>query len=839
MNGKEGKSIEVTHGESGWDALLIAKRLPGWNIQWLYANQYKNLCFSFNPGNNLDNIDKLSIAIRDGGTFIDVIELIPEWDIMSNQDKINKWHKISVPLSRFIVDNERFFNLIFFNSSGTTLHYYLDDIYLEWEKDTSKPIISNISTNVSMDYTSADIQWSTNEYTKYVVEYGIDNYETGRIKSASSYAQMSHNVEITNLKPGNTYKYKITATDIQTIEPELNATVYEGIIEVEQAPNTPPVLLNTTIEETSLTYLKINFEINRACTMELYYGIENFENKVNSNQLNNLHFITIGNLLPNTTYNYYTVIKDSFGNAATNSALSFTTSNDYSNLKLHFTIDTVNGKKEISPYIYGSNNLARNKEMMSEQNLAFGRMGGNNLTPYNWENNASNAGEDWYNWNYNYIPWIYCEDESEYTIPGAPVRRFLETVQNNENVNASLVTIPILGYVAADSGIDADVNQTPNYLETRFKVSKARKDTGALSLIPNLNDNYVYQDEFINWMNHNFPNQKIFYSLDNEPDLWMYTHPRIHPIATTYEELVSKSIDYASMIKDMAPNSLVFGPASYGWYGYVALQGAPDANGRDFLDHYMAEMKQAETTYNKRILDVLDIHWYPEDNVNGVRVGHETNNTPEVAATRMQTIRSLWDESYIENSWIAENLGESVRLIPRMNDKINANYPGTKLAITEYYFGGGNHISGAIAQADALGVFGKYDVFAASLWHMGEDNRYIKAAFNMYRNYDSNGGSFGDIYVPSTTNDYVNTSIYASTENENTDKVITVLINKEGVWSDGDITINGNQYSFGRVYVLKEGSHIQTEQGIITPISDNKFLYSMPPYSITTIVFEK
>ena len=33
----------------------------------------------------------------------------------------------------------------------------------------------------------------------------------------------------------------------------------------------------------------------------------------------------------------------------------------------------------------------------------------------------------------------------------------------------------------------------------------------------------------------------IFFSLDNEPDLWPDTHPRIHPDATTYAELAAKS----------------------------------------------------------------------------------------------------------------------------------------------------------------------------------------------------------------------------------------------------------------------------------------------------------
>jgi hypothetical protein len=57
----------------------------------------------------------------------------------------------------------------------------------------------------------------------------------------------------------------------------------------------------------------------------------------------------------------------------------------------------------------------------------------------------------------------------------------------------------------------------------------------------------------------------------------------------------------------------------------------------------------------------------------------------------------------VDESWI----GEVVRLIPRMRAWVDAHYPGTKLAITEYNWGALNHINGALAQADVLGIFGR------------------------------------------------------------------------------------------------------------------------------------
>ena len=56
----------------------------------------------------------------------------------------------------------------------------------------------------------------------------------------------------------------------------------------------------------------------------------------------------------------------------------------------NFTVVINNVIKPISPYIYGTNQL-----LVGGENWTAMRFGGNRLTGYNWENNASNAGSDW------------------------------------------------------------------------------------------------------------------------------------------------------------------------------------------------------------------------------------------------------------------------------------------------------------------------------------------------------------------------------------------------------------------------------------------------------------
>jgi len=48
-----------------------------------------------------------------------------------------------------------------------------------------------------------------------------------------------------------------------------------------------------------------------------------------------------------------------------------------------------------------------------------------------------------------------------------------------------------------------------------------------------------------------------------------------------------------------------------------------------------------------------------------------------------------------------------VELIPRLKRWVAQCYPGLKIGITEYNWGGEDDISGALALADILGVFGR------------------------------------------------------------------------------------------------------------------------------------
>jgi Glycoside hydrolase family 44 len=495
-------------------------------------------------------------------------------------------------------------------------------------------------------------------------------------------------------------------------------------------------------------------------------------------------------------------------------------------LDVQLTVNTAAERRPISRYIYGKNSL----HWSTEAHLTLNRLGGNRWTAYNWENNASNAGSDYMFHNDGFLGGA--------DVAGEAVRGPVAQAQTAGG--ATLVTIPIAGYVAADK---QGTSVTGQSLSARFKRDVARKST-AFTYPPVLTDDAVYQDEFVSWLEQRFPaahqspEKEIFYALDNEPDLWSATHSEIHPSKVTYAELVSLSVDYAKSIKRVAPTAKVFGAVSYGFNGYLNLQDATDAANRDFIEFFLESMRAASTTAGVRLLDVLDLHWYPEATGGGMRVTGE-QNTPAVVAARVQTPRSLWDPTYVETSWISDYLsGQPLQLIPLLLGKIAAKYPDTKLAFSEYYFGGGAHISGAVAQADALGVFGREGVWAATLWPMSSDLRFVDAGFRAYRNFDGAGSNFADTSVQATTSDVAAVTVYASADDTN-GRVVIVAINKTtadkkvGVQVDSSATFTSAQ-----PWQVTAASPSPVRQAALDALGPNFFALTLPAMSVTTLALK-
>ena len=272
------------------------------------------------------------------------------------------------------------------------------------------------------------------------------------------------------------------------------------------------------------------------------------------------------------------------------------------------------------------------------------------------------------------------------------------------------------------------------------------------------------------------------YELGNEPALWNSTHRDMHPKPVTYEELWTKSRRLAVEVKAADPGAKVIGFSEWGWPNYFCSAadlaetwcsaGAPDRaahGGTPLVEWYLRKMRDYERSTGKRLIDYIDVHYY--------RQGGETADVT----------RSLWDPAYTDPSWI----NDRIRLIPRMKEWVANNYPGTKLALTEYNLSvPGDPRLNALIQADTLGIFAREGVDLATRWEMGQDGDLIDDAFRIFRNYDGLGSKFGDTWVRSTSADQSRLAVYGARRSGD-GRYTIVVVNKTASELTSNLSLAG------------------------------------------------
>jgi mannan endo-1,4-beta-mannosidase len=517
-------------------------------------------------------------------------------------------------------------------------------------------------------------------------------------------------------------------------------------------------------------------------------------------------------------------------------------------IQVSFTVDPKAKLKDISPNIFGVNNGLDNKTHVSE-NVANRRLGGNRATGFNWETNASNAGEDYLNSSDDLFP-------NRFGLTGAAKNEAGKILsvfhQTSLDINqSSTLTVQTAGYVANDKN-GSVTTAAPSSRWAQVFPTKG----SAFSLTPNQTDSKVYMDEMVNFMVQKFGLSSTTkgvknWSMDNEPDLWKNTHPFLHPNKTTCAELVSRTIDYSKAVKSIDPDGMVFGGVFSGWGGFMDLQGATDwnqvkGNYGYFCAYLLDQMKKESDKAGKRLMDVIDIHYYTEaQSPNGTTRMWFAGTGRDDAITRMQCTRSLWDSTYKEKSWITQYVVQNAPflcLFPRIQKMIDTYNPGTKIAVTEYNFGGNNHISGGIAHADFLGLCAKYGIYQANIWSGsdgGSIDTYNSAAFKLYRNYDGVNSAFGNKLVSSKTSNVIAAPIYASID-EKDGSLHIVLINRDfdnAVNATLQIGTNNSEFSTGKTYSFNKDSPNIVAGTNVTVASNGSFSYNLPAQSVSHLVF--
>ncbi len=451
---------------------------------------------------------------------------------------------------------------------------------------------------------------------------------------------------------------------------------------------------------------------------------------------------------------------------------------------LALSVDVTANRHAISPYIYGMN--FADESLAAELHLPVRRYGGNATTRYNWQNDTSNHASDWY---FENIP---NDNPNPAQLPnGSASDLFVE--QDRRTGTKTVMTVPLIGWTPKSR------DYACGFSVAKYGAQDAtdpwRPDCGnGVHGGANVNGNNpldtstAITSTFVqSWMQHFISRYGsaagggvMFYNLDNEPMLWNSTHRDVHPSPTSYDEMRDRTYEYAAAIKATDPTAKTLGPVEWGWTGYFysALDAAPGgawwnnpldrlAHGNvPFVEWYLQQLRAYEQQHGTRILDYLDLHYYPQANDVALQPAGDANTQ----ALRLRSTRSLWDPTYTDESWIAQ----PVYLIPRMHTWADTDYPGTKIAVTEYNWGALEHINGALAQADVLGIFGRESLDLATLWDPPTASQPGAFAFRIYRNYDGAGRIFGDLSVRAASTDQSQLAIYAAQRSG--DNALTVLV---------------------------------------------------------------
>jgi len=499
-------------------------------------------------------------------------------------------------------------------------------------------------------------------------------------------------------------------------------------------------------------------------------------------------------------------------------------------------VDALADRHAISADIYGMN--WADPALAAELRIGVDRWGGNATTRYNWQTGLWNTASDWFYENLT------------------PDRNANTVIAGDRSAGTStFLSVPTIGWVAKPT------SPTNHPFACGFKVSVygAQQSTdqwdpdcgngirpdGTMITGNNPADTSVaagpsfiagWVSELVSRYGTAAAGGVRVYGLDNEPVLWSNTHRDVHPNPTTYDELRDKDQAVAAAIKGVDPSAQVAGPSDWGWSAYFDTQAAGDkaAHGNvDLAAWFLQQMKAyADAHGGQRILDVFDEHYYPQ--ASGVALSSAGSTTTQ--ALRLRSTRSLWDPTYKDESWIGSCCNGYVQLIPRMRSWVAANYPGTKIGIGEYNFGGLESINGALTQADVLGIFAREQVDMAMLWSPPASGQPGAYAFRMYRNYDGNGGKFGDTWIRSTSSDQSKLAVYGA--QRTADGALTMMVvNKTGSAIKSPLKVsNFTTSSSAQLYQYSSSSLTSIKRLADVSLSAGTLTATFPANSITMVV---
>lgn len=505
------------------------------------------------------------------------------------------------------------------------------------------------------------------------------------------------------------------------------------------------------------------------------------------------------------------------------------------------------GIQKISPYIFGKNISGLNDaetsdpakiaaedstvKRMNEIGFRFFRANnGNNATRYNWRKKLT-VHPDWYNNVYAH-DWDITAKTIQDKLPGA---------------NA-MYAFQLSGYAASSS--DYNFNDWDFY-QTNGSWAKSTLDLAGGGVASadgqtalKTGDYSLYNEEWpadstVAILNHWKDDVKLdmkrfeYWSMDNEMEIWSGTHSDL-PLTVTQQFLVERYLDVAKKAKKAWKDIKLTGPVAaneWQWCGVDSDPNAAEERNYCWLEYFIKKVAEAQKASGVKLLDVLDIHWYPtektyEDRINWHRVFFDTTYVYP-GANGIKKVNGGWDNSIVKEF-----------IFQRLNDWMNAYFGknhGIGLGLTETDLTTDDAMLTALIYASFLGTFMDNGVELFTPWSWGDGMDEVAHLFIRYGH---------EFRVASTSSNDSLVSAYSSVT-ESQDSMTIILVNRSEKMSQ---TVNLSVENFealpqvqtltlsdlsGETFV----SHTENALRHGTAVaSDAKFSLELPAKSITALL---
>ena len=512
------------------------------------------------------------------------------------------------------------------------------------------------------------------------------------------------------------------------------------------------------------------------------------------------------------------------------------------------TVNATDGKKAVSPYIYGRNNSFANSfgtvtsasdiTLFKEAGLRFAREnGGNNATKYNWRRKISSH-PDWYNNVYDH-DW---DNLSKYIVANVPDMQVMWSFQ-------------LIGKVASNKNgnfNDWSYNKSQWWsgcsqnLAGGGTVNTAGGSTATVNGNPALYTMDWPADSTAEVLNHWFGTKGIglnatnfqYWNMDNEPEIWSGTHDDVMTSQLAATAFMDKYFAVAKKARALFPGIKLCGPVCANeWQWYKWGSETLNINGKyySWLEYFLKRVADEQKATGIRLLDVVDLHWYPGESAD---------------ADVLQLHRIFYDKTYvypganglksINGGW--DNTQNKEYIFQRINDWLTlyfgANH-GITLGMSESGINSTNANTNSVLYASMLGTFANngVELYTPWTWNVG-----MWETLHLFSRYSKNNSVTSTSTLENTVSGY-------TTITSNADSMTVILVNRD-LSSTHKVTVNLSNLSIanGSYNAFQLASMPVTETFVsheinalkksTVPVSGNSFSIVLPTVSTTAVILK-